>query len=84
MKSMLHETTVVRQHTMEIEYGFYYILTKRGKKRSCADVGLIFDAYNLKRIMNILDKNIFKKFLQELGFLFIGKLFDGNENAINK
>ena len=31
--------------------------------------------------MNVLDKNIFKKFLQELVFLFIEKLFDANENA---
>ena len=56
-------------------------MTKRGKKRASADVGLMFVAYNLRRIMNILDKNIFKKFLQELGFLFIEITTDTNENA---
>ena len=56
-------------------------MTKRGKKRASADVGLMFVAYNLRRIMNILDKNIFKKFLKELGFLFFGKLIDVNENG---
>ncbi len=34
--------------------------------------------------MNILDKNIFKKFLKELGFLFFGKLIDANENAFTR
>ena len=56
-------------------------MTKKGKKRASVDVGLMFVAYNLRRIMNILDKNIFKKFLKELGFLFIEKLIDANENA---
>ena len=59
-------------------------MTKRGKKRASADVGLMFVAYNLRRIMNILDKNIFKKFLKELGFLFFGKLIDVNENAFTR
>ena len=31
--------------------------------------------------MNILDKNIFKKLLKELGFLFIEKLTEASENA---
>ncbi len=66
------------------QWGFYYIMTKRGKKRASADVGLMFVAYNLRRMMNILDKNIFKKFLQELGFLFIRKWFDANENAFTR
>jgi transposase len=55
------------------QWGFYYIMTKRGKKRASADVGLMFVAYNLRRIMNILDKNILKKFLKELCFLFFEK-----------
>ena len=57
-------------------------MTKKGKKRASADVGLMFVAYNLRRMMNILDKNIFKKFLKELVFLFFGKLIDANENAL--
>jgi len=42
-------------------------------KRASADVGLMFVAFNLRRLMNIIDKNEFKKFLQELAFLFLTK-----------
>jgi len=31
----------------------------------------MFVALNLRRLMNIIDKNEFKKFLQELAFLFL-------------
>jgi len=40
-------------------------------KRASADVGLMFVAFNFRRLMNIIDKNEFKKFLQELAFLFL-------------
>jgi hypothetical protein len=33
-----------------------------------ADVGCMFVAYNLRRILNILDPDILKKFFQELAF----------------
>lgn len=52
------------------QWGFYYIMTKKTKKHASADVGLMFTAFNLRRIMNIVDKNMFKKFLKELAFLF--------------
>jgi len=42
-------------------------------KRASADVGLMFVAFNLRRLMNIIDKNEFKKFIQELAFLFLTK-----------
>lgn len=41
--------------TMKRQWGYNYILTKRGIKRASADVGLIFTAYNLRRIFNIID-----------------------------
>ena len=56
------------------QWGFYYITTKRGLKRASADVGLMFVAYNLRRLINIIDKNKFKKFLEELWFLFSDKM----------
>ena len=56
------------------QWGFYYIMTKRGKKRASADVGLIFTAFNLRRIINILNKNVFIQFLKELGF-FVSDIF---------
>jgi len=55
------------------QWGFYYITTKRGLKRASADVGLMFVAYNLRRLLNIIDKKLFKKFLAELVRLFLGK-----------
>lgn len=55
------------------QWGLYYIMTKRTMQRASADVGLMFIAYNLRRLMNILDKEAFKKFLQELAFLFFKK-----------
>lgn len=56
------------------QWGFYYIMTKKGKKRASADVGLIFTAFNLRRIINILDKNVFIQYLKELGF-FVSEFF---------
>lgn len=61
------------EHTYGIikrQWGFYYITTKRGIKRASADVGFMFTALNLRRIINLLDKNSLKKFLQELCFVF--------------
>ena len=52
--------------TIKRQWGFYYVITKKGMKRASADVGFIFIAYNMRRIMNILDKDVFKKFLKEL------------------
>ena len=60
--------------TIKRQWGFCHILTKRGIKRAAADVGFIMVAYNLRRIINILDKNVFKKFLEELVFLSPGIL----------
>ncbi|MEO5909747.1 MAG: IS1182 family transposase [Pelobium sp.] len=56
--------------TIKRQWGFYYIITKKGMKRASADVGLMFIAYNLRRLINIIDKSNFKKFLQELAFTF--------------
>lgn len=55
------------------QWGFYYITTKKGIKRASSDVGLMFIAFNLRRLMNIIDKNSFKKFLKELVLLFFVK-----------
>lgn len=60
------------EHTYGIikrQWGFYFVSTKKGIKRASADVGLMFTALNLRRLMNIIDKNVFKKFLRELASL---------------
>jgi hypothetical protein len=56
------------------QWGFYYISTKKGINRAGADVGLMFCAYNLRRIINLVDKNLLKKFLWELWLLLFGKI----------
>lgn len=48
------------------QWGFYYITTKKGLERASADVGLMFTAYNLRRMLNIVSKNELKIFLRGL------------------
>lgn len=48
------------------QWGFYYIMTKKTIKRASADVGMIFTAFNLRRLINIIGKNEFKKYLEGL------------------
>ncbi|MCD4729828.1 MAG: IS1182 family transposase [Bacteroidales bacterium] len=56
--------------TIKQQWGFSYILTKKYKKRASADVGLMFIAYNIRRVMNILGKGELKKYLKEVAFSF--------------
>jgi len=60
--------------TIKRQWGFSYIMTKRFIKRAEADVGLMFIAYNIRRIMNILGKNELKKYLKEVVLIFSGKI----------
>ncbi len=71
------ETYRLRQSIVEHPFGiikrqwdFYYVMTKKTMKHAAADVGLIFTAFNLRRIFNILDQNLLKKFLKALVFTF--------------
>jgi len=64
------------EHTYGIvkrQWGFYFVSTKKGIKRASADVGLMFTAFNLRRLINIIDRNLFKQFLKELASLFFAK-----------
>ena len=56
--------------TIKRQWGFYYVITKKGIKRASSDVGFMFIAYNLRRLMNIIDRATFTKFLLELVFSF--------------
>lgn len=51
--------------TIKRQWGFDYILTKKSSSRASADVGLIFIAYNLKRILNIIGIESLFKFLKK-------------------
>ncbi|MFV5703545.1 IS1182 family transposase, partial [Flavobacterium sp. XS2P12] len=66
-----------RQAIVEHPYGvikrqwdFYYIMTKKTIKHASADVGLIFSAYNLRRIFNLIDQNLLKQYLKVLAQCF--------------
>lgn len=48
------------------QWDFYYIMTKKSIKRASADVGMIFTAFNLRRILNLVDKNLLKAYLKGL------------------
>jgi len=45
-------------------------MTKKTMKRASADVGLIFSAYNLKRIFNIISQEALKKYLKGIFSFF--------------
>jgi len=60
--------------TIKRQWGFNYISTKKLIKRAEADVGLIFTAYNLRRLMNILGKEVFKEYMNTIIFLLISIL----------
>ena len=67
-----------RQAIVEHPYGiikrqwdFYYIMTKKTIKHASADVGLIFTAFNLRRISNLIEPNIIKKYLRILRLTFL-------------
>ncbi|MBL0248746.1 MAG: transposase [Sphingobacteriales bacterium] len=47
--------------TIKRQWGYSYIITKRGIGRAAADVGLIMTAYNLRRLFNILPRELFKR-----------------------
>lgn len=53
------------------QWDFYYIMTKKSMKHASADVGLIFTAYNLRRIFNIVDQKTLKKYLKGLALRFL-------------
>ncbi len=57
--------------TIKRQWGFNYILTKKFINRAEADIGLIFTAYNLRRLMNILGKEKMKEYIKTVIFLLI-------------
>ncbi len=67
---------IVEHHygTLKRQWGFSYILTKRGMSRAGSDVGFMFIAYNLRRIGNILTREVLKEYLRMLISSFSGIL----------
>jgi len=73
---------IVEHHygTLKRQWGFSYILTKKGIGRASSDVGFMFIAYNLRRIGNILTRDRLKEYLRILlsPFLVVSDLFRDN------
>jgi transposase len=57
--------------TIKRQWGFNYVLTKKEINRASADVGFMFIAYNLRRIVNILGQDLLKEYLRILSPLFL-------------
>ena len=57
--------------TIKRQWGFSYVLTKRGINRAGSDVGFMFIAYNLRRIISILGKDQLMEYLRILVSLFL-------------
>lgn len=73
-KELYKQRQAIVEHpygTIKRQWGFCYIMTKKGIKRASADVGLIFVVYNLRRIMNILGHDVLKKYLKILAFFIL-------------
>ena len=68
-KNIYRKRQAIVEHpygTIKRQWGFSYILTKKGKDRAESEMGLIFTAYNLRRIFNILGKELFRKYIEAL------------------
>jgi transposase len=72
-KELYRKRQAIVEHPYGIikrQWGFYYIMTKKTIKHAAADVGLIFTAFNLRRIFNIIDHDMLKKYLEVLACFF--------------
>lgn len=56
--------------TVKRQWGFSYISTKNGMERASADIGLMFTAYNLRRIFNIIGYKAMKVYLKDIALYF--------------
>ena len=81
-KALYKQRQAIVEHpygTIKRQWGFSYIMTKNSSKRASADVGFMMTAYNLRRIINILGIERFRKYLQYIVDLIfsITAVFDG-------
>jgi hypothetical protein len=60
-----------RDDPESLREGFSYLLTKKGMSRAGSDVGFMFIAYNLRRIGNILTREVLKEYLRILVSVFL-------------
>jgi len=60
--------------TLKRQWGFSYILTKKGLDRASADVGFMFTAYNLRRLINIIGFESFREYLLSVLHVFFANM----------
>jgi transposase len=60
--------------TIKRQWGFSYILTKKGINRASADVGLIMTAYNIRRIINIVGLKTLREYLKTVVSFILEKM----------
>jgi len=76
-KTLYKQRQAIVEHpygTIKRQWGFSYISTKKGIKRASADVGLMFAAYNFRRLINIIGKEQLTKYLGILALWFWTKI----------
>lgn len=57
--------------TIKRQWGFNHIITKKYKKRAESDVGLIFTAYNLRRLISLLGTDLLKEHIKSYILLYV-------------
>jgi transposase len=57
--------------TLKRQWGYSYVLSKKGMARAAADVGLMLVAYNLRRLLNILGIEAIRAYVQASASLLI-------------
>ena len=65
-KELYRRRQAITEHpfgTIKRQWGFHYILSKKGMARASADVGFMFIAYNLRRLINLIGKKAFYNYL---------------------
>jgi hypothetical protein len=67
--ALYHRRQAIVEHPYGVikrQWGFYCVMTKRTIQHASADVGMIFIAYNLRRIFNSIDSAALTKYMREL------------------
>jgi hypothetical protein len=75
-KALYKQRQAIVEHpfgTIKRQWGFSYIMTKKGSGRASADVGFMMTAYNLRRIFNILGAERLREYIVYLKGLFLSR-----------
>jgi len=73
-KELYKQRKAIVEHpygTIKRQWGFSYITTKKGMQRASADLGLMFTAYNFRRLITILGEKRLSKYLRMLVLCFL-------------